>query len=429
MDLLTAGRPVVTVVTEAFYSLAHAESRAWGWDLPLARIEHPLGGLRADQLSSRASAVVSFVERYAGRVVDDAEDKEDTYTSEPIISAPVDPLLFYEFIQAQGWGDGFPLIHPTQERVRNMLASAHIAADAPLGQIPPANLRVTAQDVASNAVMAGCPDDAIVVVIGALTAALNERFNLLSIQATTHPCGVAVIVSGPVARDLGMNAGASLYGHGNRVNASIGRAVRLALQNLGRAWPGSVDKSTQGHPAKYSYCFAENVEESPWPAHHVERGFAPSDSTVTVLAGEGPHNVHDPASRSAESFAQYLAGSMTHCGHNNLYHQGDLFVVLGPEHANMVADDGWSRRRLRDELFERARVPAKALGSEPLQHFTERWPRVERIDLERGYLTVVDSPEEINIAVAGGPGKHSSWIPTFGLNTRSATVKLAGKGS
>jgi hypothetical protein len=272
--------------------------------------------------------------------------------------------------------------------------------------------------------MAGLPEAAFPVVLAAIRAALQDRFNLLAIQATTHPCGVAVIVSGPAAKELGMNAGASAFGHGNRVNATIGRAVRLALQNLGRAWPGDVDKSTQGSPGKYSYCVAENVDESPWEPHHTDRGFRASDSTVTVLAAEGPHNMHDPASTSGAAFLHYLVGSVTHCGHNNLYHRGDTFLVLSPEHSAMLARDGWTRERVREHVFERARVPATVMGREAFDHFLSRWPGRPRLDFETARLPLAPGPEDIHIAVAGGPGKHSSWLPTFG-QTYSAIEKLA----
>jgi hypothetical protein len=312
---------------------------------------------------------------------------------------------------------------PTSDRVERMLASAGVNGDEPVGRIPPERMLVTAREVAANAVLAGCPDVGFGVVLAAVRASLDEKLNLLGLMATTHPCTVAVIVSGPVAADLGMNTAASLYGPGNPMNAMIGRSVRLALKNLGRAWPGAVDKSTQGSPAKYSFCFAENLEESPWGPYHTDRGFDPAASTVTVVGAEGAHNMHDPGSTTADNLMTFIAGSMTHSGHNNLYHKGDLFLVLCPEHAAVFAADGWSRQRVRDELFRRALLPATAMGPEAFAHYLSRWPDRPDLDYESAMVAIAHRAEDINVLVAGGPGKHSSWIPTFG-QTVSVVVEV-----
>lgn len=411
------------MATAAFIPLAQIECKAWGWQVPVARIDHPLGGVPTDRLDSRAQQVVEYFVTQAEGHADGGPVGTQHAVSEPMLAVPADPWEFYEFIQQKGWGDGLPLLHPTPERVERMLAGAGVQGDAFVGLIPPEKLHCTAQDVAANCVLAGLPDAAFPVVLAAIRAALQERFNLLGVLATTNPCATTVIVSGPIAKELGMNAAASVYGPGNRMNAAIGRAVRLSFQNLGGAWPGPVDKSTQGSPAKYTYCFAENLDESPWGPYHLDRGFRESDSTVTMLAPEGPHNMHDPASTSGANFLQYVIGSMTHCGHNNLYHRGDTFLVLCPEHAHMLVRDGYDRERIRQEIFARARVRANVLGREAFEHFTSHWPVKEEIDYDTGTLSVVQAPDEINVAVAGGPGKHSSWLPTFGL-TYSTIEKL-----
>jgi hypothetical protein len=390
--------------------------------VPVATIQHPLGGVPADRLASRARQVVDFVvSQVPGQGGADGGEVADDVP--PTLAAPADAWEFNAFISARGWGDGFPVMQPTPERVARMLRAAGVAPGTFVGRIPPQRLDVTAEHIAANAVLAGCPDAAFPLVLTAIRAALQPEFNLLGVMATTNPCGIGVLISGPAAKDVGMNAGASLYGPGNPVNATVGRAVRLACQNLGRAWTGPVDKSTQGQPTKYSLCFAENLDESPWGPYHVDRGFAASDSTVTVIAAEGPINMHDPASTSAANFLQYVVGSMAHCGHNNLYHLGDLFLVLCPEHAAMLARDGFDRERVRQELFARARVPANVVGRETFEHFITHWPRREEVDYETSRLALTETAEQIHIAVAGGPGKHSTWLPTFGL-TYSTIEKL-----
>jgi hypothetical protein len=409
------------VATRSFLSLAQITSKAWGWRVPLAVIEHPLGGLKREELGSRAHQVVESFVQLAEASDSPAASEQRHTASQELFSVDRDPAGFLDFIQAKGWGDGLPVLHPTPRRVASMLDRNGVDGDSPVGQLPPQDLSVVARDVATNAVMTGLPDEAFPVVLAAIKASLHQEFNLLGVLATTHACGVAVLVSGPLADALEMNSGAGLYGPGNRMNAAIGRALRLSLQNLGGAWPVLVDKSTQGHPAKYSYCFAESRAANPWTPYHVERGFSESDSTVTVIAAEGPHSIHDPASTKAENLIQYIIGSMTHTGHNHFYHKGDLFLVLSPEHVRLLASSGWTRDMIRNEIHTRARVRGSALGREAYDYFTSRWPTDEaRPDAyETSELAITRYPNQIRIVVAGGPGKHSSWLPSFGLNYSS----------
>jgi hypothetical protein len=405
------GTPAVAIATEAFRALGEFEAKAWGWSVPIATMTHPLGGIPAGEVDARAAQIVAFLrEGLAGDAVtpDARAGDEDA----PRLEVPSDPWELYERAQLDGWGDGLPVMAPTPERVARMLAG--IDPNAPVGELPPARLHVVAENVAVNAVLAGCADEAFPVVLTAVRACTQERFNLLGILATTHTCTATTIVSGPGSTQLGMNHAASAFGPGNRANASIGRAVRLSLQNLGHAWPGPVDKSTQGSPAKFSFCFAENLAESPWPAYHVDRGVDPDATTVTVIASEPPHNLHDPASTTPENLLQFIIGGMTHGGHNNLYHKGDLFLVLCPEHAGLLDAAGWARDRIRAEIFDRAVLDPHQLGREAFDHYVSRWPGQPHVDFDTDSLALAASAEDINIVVAGGPGKHSSWLPGWG---------------
>jgi hypothetical protein len=407
------GIPAVAVATEAFRALAEFEAKAWGWAVPIATMTHPLGGIPASEVEARAAQIVTLLR--AGLAGDTATTQGRAVDEgEPRLEVPLDPWELYEVAQLGGWGDGLPVMAPTPDRVARMLAHAGVDPDAAVGELPPARLHVVAENVAVNAVLAGCADDAFPIVLAAVRACTQERFNLLGILATTHTCTATTIVSGPGSARLGMNHAASAFGPGNRANASIGRAVRLSLQNLGHAWPGPVDKSTQGSPAKFSFCFAENLVESPWPAYHVDRCFDPDDTTVTVIASEPPHNLHDPASTTAENLLQFIIGGMTHGGHNNLYHKGDLFLVLCPEHAGLLHAAGWTRERIRAEIFERATLDPHQLGREAFDHYVSRWPGQPDVDFDTASLSLAAAAEHINIVVAGGPGKHSSWLPGWG---------------
>ncbi|HXG16910.1 MAG TPA: UGSC family (seleno)protein, partial [Calidithermus sp.] len=275
----------------------------------------------------------------------------------------------------------------------------------------------------ANAALAGAGPEHLPVIVAAVRAVADPRFNLAAVQTTTHPCTPLVIVNGPVARRLEIHGGAGALGSGFRPNAVIGRAVRLVLQNVGGAGPGTVDRATLGHPGKFAYCLAENEAASPWEPLHVERGFAPEDSTVTVVAAEAPHNVNDHGSTSAEALLAALAGTAATPGNNNVYLGGEPLVLLSPEHAATVAASGWSKRDLKRAFWERARVPLEAFSPENLARFAAIDP-ARFGDPAPGFrAALAGSPDDILVVVAGGPGKHSAIVPTFGA-TRAVTVAV-----
>ncbi|MBN1829968.1 MAG: hypothetical protein JW884_12615, partial [Deltaproteobacteria bacterium] len=212
------------------------------------------------------------------------------------------------YFYASGWTDGLPIIPPTEERLNAMIAASGWDPGLSLGLVAPMNGEATVEKIAVNAIMAGCGPDHLPVVIAATKAMIEERFNLYALQTTTHLCTVLVVANGPVAEDLGINCSYNAMGQGSLANAVIGRAVRFILMNIGGALPGILDRSTFGSPAKYTFCFAENEEESPWEPLHVERGFDPHHSAVTVVGAEGPHNVNDHGSASAEEVLLTVSG-------------------------------------------------------------------------------------------------------------------------
>lgn len=327
------------------------------------------------------------------------------------------------FLQRE-WTDGLPIVPPTELKVRQMIAGAGLPASEVLGVIPPRFAEATVENVAVNAVMAGCHPEHMPVLVAALRAACDPAFLLYSIQATTHPCGVLVLVSGREAGRLGMASGAGALGPGNRANATIGRALRLVLMNVGGALPGRGDQATLGSPAKYSYCLAENETASPWEPLRVALGFRREDSTVTVIAGEGPHNVNDHVCTSGENILHTLAHTMATIGHNNSSSigTGDVAVVLGPEHAAQIARDGYSRADVREFLFRHARNTVREMRDRAMWMMHE-WPDWIDVGDDDAEIPIVGAPEEILVLVAGGHGKHSAFIPTFGLN-KSVTRRI-----
>jgi quercetin dioxygenase-like cupin family protein len=327
-----------------------------------------------------------------------------------------DHEVVQQYYLKQGWSDGLPVVPPTPERVESMLSATGLDSQHVVAEIPPNWGAATVEKLAINAVMAGCLPEYLPVLIAAVEAMSDPAFNLYAVQATTHSCAPLVIINGPIREPLGVNSLSGCYGPGWRANATIGRAVRLALLNIGGARPGAGDMSTQGAPSKYSYCVAENEEQNPWEPLHVERGFQPGQNTVTVLAGEPPHNINDHTSQSAEEVLTIIAGAMAVTGANNAYTGGETLLALGPEHAATIAKDGFTKQDIREWLGQHALVPLERYTHDTL---VERFGRVPDSP-----IPMVRTPEDLAIIVLGGPGKHSSWVPTFGGTTRSVTREI-----
>jgi hypothetical protein len=324
----------------------------------------------------------------------------------------------------RGWGDGLPIVPPTADRVERTLAYCNRPLTEAVARVAPRYGEATPLRLAANAVMAGCRPEYFPLLLLAIEAMCEEPFNLYGIQATTHPVAPLVIVNGPIARELGLNAGHNAFGPGTHGNATLGRAIRLALLNIGGAIPGVGDMSTFGAPSKYSYFVAENEGASPWEPLHVERGFPSDATTVTVIGAECPHNVNDHESTSAEGILTTIAGTMATTGNNDIFYDAQPLVVLGPEHAKTVADDGFSKADAKRFLVEHATVPLGRFSKENIER------RFRMVQKERYGNAPLDTPipivrraEEIIIAVIGGAGKHSAVVPTFGA-TRSVTRPL-----
>jgi hypothetical protein len=262
----------------------------------------------------------------------------------------------------RGWSDGLPLVPPTPERVLRMLVEGTTRApQALVAVVPPDLAECTVEKAAINAVMAGCRPEYFPVVLTAIEAACSDEFNIHGVLATTMFVGPAIIVNGPIARAIGMNSGVNALGQGNRANATIGRALQLVVRNVGGGKPGGVDRATFGNPGKYTFCFAEAEEGSPWEPLSVERGFAKGVSTVTLFAAEGVRGIVDQRSRTAESLARSFAGCLRAVWHPKLSLVTDAIVVVSPEHGRVFRDDGWSKARLRERLLELLTVPGDEL--------------------------------------------------------------------
>ncbi len=341
------------------------------------------------------------------------------------LEAKDDFFAINELYMEKGWGDGLPLIPPTEERVAAMLDYCDRPWNQPVGKVAPRYGEATPLRLAANAVMAGCKPEYFPLIVLAVEALCDEAFNLYGIQATTHMCSPLVIVNGPGAKEIGMNSGHNAFGPGTHSNATIGRAIRLILLNIGGAIPALGDMSTFGGPNKYSYCVAENEAGNPWEPLHVERGFPQHATCVTVVGGECPHNVNDHESISGVGILKTIAGTMMSTGSNDIYYPDAMpLVVMGPEHAATVANDGISKSEAKKFIARHATLPLGAFSNENIERrFRVAFASVYKNAGLDAPVPMLHKPENLLIAVIGGAGKHSAVIPTFGA-TQAVTRAL-----
>ena len=330
--------------------------------------------------------------------------------------------------EAAHFGDGLPLVPPTAERVGQMLTANGVDPEAVVCELAPLFARATWQAIAINAVMAGCRPQYLPVVAAAVDAMAEPEFNLIGISTTTGSASTLVIVNGPVAQRIGMNAGGNALGPGNHANATIGRAVRLVLQNVGGARAGEIDMATLGQPAKLTFCMAENESASPWSPLQVDRGFDAADSVVTVVGNSGIVEVVDSSSTRPEALAQTFAQSMLIAGTlggGGLLGGGEPLLVLPPEQAQLLAQGGCSKQAFKTLVWERAVLSLDRLSPAVREHLADR-RRIENAVDADAPLRVAEQPEDIMIVVAGGVGIKAAYIPTWGGSTRAVSKKVRG---
>jgi hypothetical protein len=319
----------------------------------------------------------------------------------------------------RGWTDGLPVVPPTRERVGTMLGSRDGAIS--LGHVPPAMGEATLERVAACAVLAGCRPAYFPVVVAAASAALDPAFNLHGQAVTTQPAGQLIIVNGPVRTAIGLNSGMGALGPGARANLTIGRALRLLVTLTGGAQPGALDRATLGHPGKIGFCIAEDEETSPWEPLHVERGFEPGQSVVTVIGSDAPLSVSDHRSRAPEELASVLAWAAASAWSTNWWPlvEPSVFVIC-PEHAEMFRAAGWSKERLRRFMFEAVRKPASELRWGETTPFVHAANPAMQVPKWR-------SPEAIVMLVAGGEaGRYSAVLgPCTGMESEIISREVA----
>ena len=344
-------------------------------------------------------------------------------TNEAILASPVhevaDAFEANEFFQRNGWTDGLPIVPPTVAGARAFLAAAGLAADAVVGVEPVRRRRITAEKVAIAALMAGCLPEYMPVVVAVIRAMCEPQFGLHGSTASTGGSAPMIVVNGPVRKEIGMNATHNAFANASRANATIGRAVRLFLLNVLGGHPGQLDRSTLGHPGKFTFCLAEDEEDSTWLPLSVERGIPAGTSAVTVMAVESPHQImnewtHDPQEILDTYAAAIRANMLTYS-----IWEGNYAMVIPRQHRQIFGAANWSKQNIREYTFEKAQVARKEWRT------VGKAAVAGRKDEERMYRAL-RSPDDLLVIAAGGPAGGFGAIvpPWYGKKSLAVTIPI-----
>jgi hypothetical protein len=416
----------LTVVSQSFTGLGRAQQKALGSpDLPMALIPHPFGTRSREELREIAAQCAEDIAKLLCEAAPAGAAAASAAPAAPrakLIEAPADPVELNKFYMQRRWGDGLIIAPPTPEAVKRMLQFTHRAPDEVVATIAPGMGAATVEYIAIAGVMAGCYPEYLPVLIAAAEAVATPKFHLQAIQSTTNPSAVCLIVNGPIAKWLEVNSGAGCLGPGAWANATLGRALRLMLLNIGGALPGEMDKATQGQPGKYSFCFAENEDASPWEPLQVERGYARDANTVTVVGALGTWSMNMTARRAEEVIAM-IGDTMQYPASSDYMYGGAPFIVLSPQHANLFHREGWSKAEVKRRLWEASKLRAgRSKGSEFERLSNGRRAELGELDPD-SIVPISEKPDDISIVVAGGPGSHSVFLPVS-AHTRSVTKEI-----
>ena len=320
-----------------------------------------------------------------------------------------------ELYHANGWTDGLPIVPPTEDAVHACLEWAMTPPDQLLGIEPVRAVPITAEKLAINAVMAGCLPMHFPAVLTAFTAMLQPEFLLHGATSSTGGCAVLIIINGPIRHELGIASTFSVLGNSDRATAVIGRAIRLFLINILEVRPGGIDRSTLGHPGKFSFCIAEDEENSAWTPLAEQRGMPPGASAVTVLAAGAPRQIMNEWTTRPEEILETFAAEMrANMRHYSIW-PGNYVIVIPPQLREHLQAAGWGKAEIAACIFERARIHRR------------EWAEVGKASVVRdrgdSVYSALESPEQLLIVAAGGPaGGFGAVIPPWlGHKSRAAT--------
>jgi len=331
-----------------------------------------------------------------------------------------DAFAVNEFYHAKGWTDGLPIVPPTEERVSECLDAAGFAPGDIIGIEQVRQRPIIAEKAAINAVLAGCLPAYMPVVVAVLDAMCDAQYNLHGTSASTGGAAPFIVVNGPVRTLIGMNATHNVLGNGNRANATIGRAIRLVLINVLGVIPGEMDRSTLGHPGKFTFCIAEDEEDSPWTPLAQEREIPEGQSAVTVMAAGAPRQIMNEWTADPEQILETFAAEMRHNMLTYSVWAGNYVLVIPKQLRDLLVAAGWQKRDIREYIFRSARV------------IRSDWAKIGKaniVDRSGGPMqefTALKEPSDLLIVAAGGPaGGFGAVIPPWlGSKARAVTKPI-----
>ena len=424
VTLEKAGKPTVMILSQGFEKDAETSAKAFGLtDISYVVVPRVYNNLTREETIIQTEPVVDDITRLL-TTPPRSIDNTITRDKAPERFNGIDQFealenFNEEFIE-RDWGDGFPLIPPTEERVRAMLSGTTLKPDTVVCDLPPAFGVATVQKIAINCVMAGCKPEHLPVVMAGCRAISNmEPFNVRGFLMSTSAHAPLMLVNGPIRKELNINSERCSLGPGkwSRVNIVLGRALTLTLKNVGHWYPGIMDMDTIGTPRKFSMCVAENEEASPWEPFHVEQGFKKSINTVTIFPTTGDKDVADQGNSTAEGLLRTIGwngviggggGYIANLGGEYANPKGGVLILIAPDHAKPIANDGFDKRAAQEYLHNICTLPARRLINSfnvpEKVRVAWRWLyKLSTQEQENTWLPVQQSPEEYHLVCVGGP--------------------------
>ena len=332
-----------------------------------------------------------------------------------------DAFAANELYQDNGWTDELPIVPPTDALVRTFLEAARMAPGAVVAAEPVRRRRITAEKVAIAAVMAGCRPDYMPVVLAVIRALCDTGYGLHGVSASTGGSAPFIVVNGPIRNAIGMNATHNALANASRANATIGRTTRLIILNVLHGVPGGLDRSTLGHPGKFTYCVAEDEDGSPWTPLSVERGVPAGASAVTVLAAMAPHQVLNEWTTDPREILDTYVGAIRANMLTYSIWAGNYVMIIGRQNRDVFTAARWSKQDIREYVHERAWVQRGDWASVGKSAVVGKDP--DRVH------TALRTPDDLLVVSAGGPaGGFGAIIPPWlGAKSLAITTRIEEK--
>jgi hypothetical protein len=436
VELEKRGVPTVSWTADGFIRDAHRSAESFGLSaLPIATMPEPFTNQPPERIRRMVEASIDQVVAGLTRPPQAGPaESELTLIPDEVLRFTGTDLLdatdrMNRTLLEYGWGDGFPLVPPTRQAVDRMLAGTARRPTDTVCILEPGFGLATVEKIAINAVMAGGRPEHLPVLIAAARCLADPKIYIRNKAMSTGPHAPLLVVNGPIARAIGLNAGCCALGPGapSYANTVIGRAVRLMMMNIGLAIPGVSDMDTIGSPAKYGMCVAENEAASPWEPYHVELGFDREQSTVTVFFVYGLCELHDFQSTTPERLTDVFCTAATNVAQvgtglwligrradprHKVEEKECNFLLLCPEHARLYAHHGWTKATLRKYLYDHARMPFRTLmlPKEP-KAMAVAHPELQWLwDVPDTPLPIVETPECFRVAVVGAAAGRGTYF-------------------